>query len=365
MDGLKTLKSLMKVGLTAADPYRKIYENLPDRPLGRLLIVSLGKAASRMAEAAADFYQQDYEGFILTPRGYGRRIKGFQTFEGTHPVPSQLNVEITQKIMREVEGLHGGDMLLALISGGTSALLCAPEGVTLGQKIKETEALLKSGKPVRDINERRKDMSAVKGGKLADLARPARVKTLIISDVAGDDPLVVGSAPTGGGTVVLSADAMLGAIKGEAEAMGISVENFGQVEGEARAVAGLHAIKTLTYPGKRPHLIISGGETSVTVAGGGRGGRNTEYALALAMSLDRAEGIYALAIDTDGHDGTGPFAGAMVDPGTLVRAIEAGLIPEKSLKNNNSGGFFEAAGGLIETGPTLTNLNDLRMILLV
>ncbi|MEE8294931.1 MAG: MOFRL family protein, partial [Sphingomonadales bacterium] len=215
------------------------------------------------------------------------------------------------------------------------------------------------------INARRVEMSAVKGGKLAELAAPAEVVTLITSDVAGDDPAIVGSAPTGGGDVVLSADHMLAAVRGEALARGIAVTNLGQVTGEAREVALEHTNLVLRDDGARPHLIISGGETSVTVKGDGKGGRNTEYALALAIGLEGAPGIYGLAIDSDGHDGTGPFAGAQFDPHTLLRGVKKGLVHEKSLNNNDSGSFFKVVDGLIETGPTFTNLNDLRMILLV
>lgn len=355
----------MNVGLAAANPYRKTFENLPERPRGRLFILSVGKAAAPMAEAAADFYGEDFEGILYAPTGYGKRVEGLRVFEGTHPVPSTLNVEITERIMRRVQNLGEDDMLLALISGGTSSLLCAPYGFTLEEKIAETESLLKSGVPVETLNARRTDMSAVKGGKLAKLAHPAKVETLITSDVAGDDPKIVGSAPTGGGDIIISADHMLAAVKGEALALDISVTELGQITGEAREVALEHTHLALSGELERPHLILSGGETTVTVRGEGRGGRNTEYALALAIALEGAKGVYGLAVDTDGHDGTGPFAGGWFDPHTLLHGVEQGLIHEKSLNNNDSGSFFEAVNGLINTGPTFTNLNDLRMILLV
>lgn len=359
----------MNVGLAAADPYRKTFENLPPRPLvsggGRLFILSIGKAAAPMAQAAADFYGEGFGGLLYAPEDYGKLVKGLRVFEGTHPVPSKLNVEITAKIMRRVQALGGDDMLLTLISGGTSALLCAPYGFTLEEKIAETERLLKSGLGIETINARRIEMSAVKGGKLAALARPAKVVTLITSDVTGDDPKIVGSAPTGGGDIILTANHMLAAVKAEAEALGISVTDLGQIKGEAREVALEHTNLVLGDEGERPHLFLSGGETSVTVKGNGRGGRNTEYALALAIALEGANGVYGLAIDSDGFDGTGPFAGALFDPHTLLRGVEKGLVHEKSLNNNDSGSFFKAMDGLIETGPTFTNLNDLRMILLV
>lgn len=360
----------MNVGLATANPYRKTFENLPPRPRGVLYILSIGKAAAPMAQAAVDFYGDGFRGILYAPENYSKQVKGLRAFEGSHPVPSALNVEITAKIMRRVQALGEDDMLLALISGGTSSLLCAPFGFTLEEKIAETERLLKSGQPIEYINARRQDMSAIKGGKLAELAHPAKVVTLITSDVAGDDPAVVGSAPTGGGDIVLSADHMLESVKAEARALGISVTNLGQTTGEAREVALEHTSLVLGDKGDRPHLILSGGETTVTIKGEGqegqiKGGRNTEYALALAIALEGAKGIYGLAIDSDGHDGTGPFAGAHFDPHTLLRGVEKGLVHEKSLNNNDSGTFFKAVDGLIETGPTFTNLNDLRMILLV
>lgn len=360
-----TLKSLMECGLAAADPYPKILENLPQKPTGQLFILSVGKAATPMAKAASDFYRKGFAGILYAPKGYVKAVSGFKGYEGTHPVPSKKNVAITRQIMDKVAGLEKGDLFLALISGGTSALLCAPKGITLEDKIRETKTLLASGKPVSEINKRRKELSRVKGGKLAELAKPARVETLIVSDVAGDNPAVVGSAPTGGGKIALSADDMLAEIAQTAQKQGFSVTNLGQVEGEAREVAKDHAGLALGYYGPRPHLILSGGETSVTLKGKGTGGRNTEYGLALCLALKGAEGVYGLAVDTDGHDGTGPFAGAMFTPETLGRAGKKGLNPKKSLKNNDSGGFFKAADGLIITGQTLTNVNDLRMILLV
>ncbi len=355
----------MKTALEAADPHTAILENLPKTPGGRLFILSIGKAAAPMAEAAAGFYHDGFEGILYAPKGYGKTVPGFEPFEGTHPLPSQRNVEITKKIIAKIERLSKGDMLLALVSGGTSALLCAPLGVTLEEKIAESQRLLKSGLGMAEINARRTELSAVKGGKLAKIAHPARVETLIVSDVTGDDPKIVGSAPTGGGKIVLTADAMLKAVEKTAISKGISVSNLGQVDGEAKEVGEAHAALATGYYGARPHLILSGGETSVTVKGEGKGGRNTEYALSLCLALDDAEGIYGLAIDTDGHDGVGPSAGARFDPGALERASIKGLDAKLFLKNNDSGSFFEVCGGLIITGPTFTNLNDLRMVLLV
>jgi len=366
MNAENILHELMEVALKAADPHRATLENLPEAPTGKLLIVAVGKAATPMAGAAAEHYGKGFEGILLAPKGYVKEVPGFECFEGTHPLPSPENIQITERIMERVSTLGEGDMLLALISGGTSALLCAPLGVTLAEKIRITNELLKSGADISEINQVRKELSAVKGGKLAKMAGKATVVTLLVSDVAGDDPAVIGSAPTGGGKVILKSDDMLAAVTEAALAKGISVSNLGgAVAGEARDVAADHADIALGYYGKRPHLILSGGETSVTVKGEGKGGRNSEYALALVIELNGAAGIYALAIDTDGHDGTGPHAGARIMPDTLTRAVEAGLNPKKAIKNNDSATLFKALGGLVTTGPTFTNLNDLRMILMV
>jgi len=366
MNAEKILHELMNVALKAANPHRATLENLPEAPTGKLLIVAVGKAATPMAGAAAEHYGKGFEGILLAPKGYVEKVPGFECFEGSHPLPSDQNVRTTKRIMEKVSALGEGDMLLALISGGTSALLCAPISVTLEEKIRITNELLKSGADIAEINQVRKQLSAVKGGKLRDLAGKATVVTLLVSDVAGDDQAVIGSAPTGGGKVILKSDDMLAAVTEAALAKGVSVSNLGgDVAGEAREVAADHADIALGYYGKRPHLILSGGETSVTVTGKGAGGRNSEYALALAIELNGAAGIYALAIDTDGHDGTGPHAGALVTPDTSARAVEAGLNPKKTIKNNDSATLFKVLDGLVTTGPTFTNLNDLRMILMV
>lgn len=319
-----------------------------------------------MAQAASNFYRTRFEGLLLAPRGYVERVKGFKTFEGTHPLPSDQNVLVTQKIVEKVQRLEKNDMLLALISGGTSALLCLPKkGVTLSQKIEATQKLLNSGADMVTFNAKRKKLSAVKGGKLAKLASPASVKTLIVSDVPGDDPAIVGSAPTGGGKIILKADDMLITVATKAKKHGLSVTNLGgAVTGKSGKIAQIHA-KLASKIKNRPHLILSGGETSVTLTGQGQGGRNSHYALALAMALKGARDIYGLAIDTDGKDGTGPHAGAKIRPDTLMRAKEQKLNPEKCLKNNDSASFFKKLNDLIITGPTFTNLNDLRMILVM
>lgn len=366
MDPIKTLQALVDVGLAAADPYAPTQENLPKRPRGRLFILAVGKAASPMAEAASDHYGEGFEGILLAPGGYVKEVSGFEAFEGDHPLPSEQNVRFTKMIIERVKALGKGDMLLALISGGASALLCQPEGVGLTEKIRITNELLQSGAEIGEVNRTRAELSAVKAGKLQELAHPAAVEALLVSDVAGDDPAIIGSAPTGGGKIILKSGDMLAKVMEAARQMSISVSNLGgAVTGEARRVAADHAEVAFAFYGKRPHLILSGGETSVTVTGDGKGGSNSEYALALAIALNQAEGVYGLSLDTDGRDGTGPHAGAIVKPDTLARARKAGLDEKKSLKNNDSGTFFKVLGDVIATGPTFTNVNDLRMILMV
>ncbi|MEE8258312.1 MAG: DUF4147 domain-containing protein, partial [Sphingomonadales bacterium] len=350
-----------------ANPFPATLTNLPGRPVGALFILAVGKAAVPMAKAAAEGYGADFDGILLAPEGYMEKVRGFACFEGSHPLPSTVNVKATKKIAEKVLGLEEEDLFLALISGGTSALLCMPaKGVSLRRKIRLTGDLLASGKSIAQVNLARRKLSAIKGGQLKKLAFPADVVSLLLSDVAGDDTCVIGSAPTAGGKVIMNADVMLVEVQEQARQMGISVSNFGSaVTGEARLVARDHAEIAKNYYGKCPHLFLSGGETSVTVTGKGTGGRNSEYALALALALKGAKGIYGLSIDSDGIDGAGPHAGAWVKPDTLEAAGMAGLDATAALKNNDSGGFFTKLDDLITTGPTLTNLNDLRMILMV
>ncbi len=367
MDPIETLETLMHAGIKAANPFPATVINLPERPVGSLFILAVGKAAVPMAKAAAEGYGGDFDGILLAPEGYVENVRGFACLSGSHPLPSTANVNATKKIAEKVLGLEEEDMFLALISGGTSALLCLPaKGISLQRKIKLTKDLLASGKSIAQVNLARRKLSAIKGGKLKKLAFPADVVSLLLSDVAGDDTCVIGSAPTAGGKVIMNADDMLVEVQEQARQMGISVSNFGAaVNGKARLVARGHADIAKSYYGKCPHLFLSGGETSVTVTGKGTGGRNSEYALALALALKGAKGIYGLSIDSDGIDGTGPHAGAWVKPDTLEAADLAGLDPAAALERNDSGEFFKALDDLITTGPTLTNLNDLRMILMV
>ena len=367
MDPIETLEFLMRAGLKAANPFPTTLINLPEKPIGRLFVMAVGKAAVPMAKAVAEKYAGAFDGILLAPKGYLEQVRGFASLEGSHPLPSTANVRATTKIAEKVLELEEEDMFLALISGGTSALLCMPaKGVSLQRKIKLTQDLLASGKSITTINLARRKLSAIKGGQLKNLAFPADVVSLLMSDVAGDDSCVIGSAPTAGGRVIMNADAMLTGVQEAARQMGISVSNFGgAITGEAKKLARDHADIAISYYGKCPHLFLSGGETSVKVKGYGKGGRNSEYALALALALKGAQGVYGLAIDSDGIDGAGPHAGALVKPDTLEAAALAGLDAKAALDNNDSGSFFGQLDDLVTTGPTMTNLNDLRMILMV
>ncbi|MCH7864593.1 MAG: glycerate kinase, partial [Proteobacteria bacterium] len=331
-------------------------------------------------------------------------------------VPDKRGVEAARRILELVQGLGPDDLLLALISGGGSALLSAPAGgLTLGDKQELNEALLRSGATISEMNCVRKHLSAIKGGRLAAAAQPARVVSLLISDVPGDDPAVIGSGPTVADptttaealaviekygievsehvttfleseeaetpkpgdpafdnteTIIIARPrGSLDAAAGAAEQAGLTPSVLGDaIEGEARAVAREQAKLALATaqgdgPVAAPGVLLSGGEVTVTLTGSGRGGPNTEYLLALALALDGAEGIYAMACDTDGIDGSEDNAGAVIGPDTLSRARDQGLNAEAFLENNDAYSFFEALGDLVVTGPTLTNVNDFRAII--
>jgi hydroxypyruvate reductase len=313
--------------------------------------------------------------------------------EAGHPTPDRNSVGAGEAALALARALGPGDLLLAVLSGGGSSLLALPApGVGLEEKQAVTRALLAAGASIGEINIVRKHLSAIKGGRLAAAAAPARVETWILSDVPDDDPALVASGPTlpdrstveearavltrcgiaapplaesplvepGAVRILATADDALGAAAEEARARGYAVTSLGQLEGEARALGHSHA--ALAYPSPR-RAILSGGETTVTVRQpGGRGGRNLEYLLGLAIALNGASGVSAIAADTDGIDGTGPAAGAMLFPDTLARAQALGLDPADHLDRNDASSFFEAIGDLVVTGPTFTNVNDFRAI---
>jgi len=408
------LRSLFDRAVAVADPMRVIAPHLPERPCGRVVVIGAGKASARMAEAV-EVAWGPCEGIVITRYGHARPCRGIEIVEAAHPVPDTAGLAATGRILALLERLGPGDLVLALISGGASALLVAPaEGVTLAEKQAVNAALLASGAPIQAMNTVRKHLSRVKGGQLAAAAHPARMLTLMISDVPGDDPAVIGSGPTVGETstpadarailarwhiavpdsvstalmrtsgVLAPDDARLARVENRviaaparslvaaadlARDAGCSVEILGdRIEGEAREVAEAHAALALArQAGKAagPLVLLSGGELTVTRRGNGVGGPNAEYALALAIALRGAPGIHAIACDTDGVDGAAEVAGALIGPGTLAAARAAGRDPAEALAANDAHGFFAAVGGQVVTGPTLTNVNDFRAILIL
>ena len=410
------LRRLFDRAVAVADPMQSLAAYLPDRPAGRLVVIGAGKASARMAEAVETAWGP-CEGLVITRYGYGRPCRGIEIVEAAHPVPDEAGLRATARMLRLIEGLGEDDMVLALISGGASALLVQPAGaVTLAEKQAVNAALLASGAPIGQMNVLRKHLSRVKGGQLAAAAYPAHMLALMISDVPGDDPGMIGSGPTVG-EASTSADALaiaerfgitlpkaaqavlagqsgvvplddprldrvenviyaapsqsLAAAAEMARAEGIEVRNLGdELEGEARDIARAHAAQALEVqaclaPGVAPVLLLSGGELTVTRRGSGVGGPNAEYALALAIALNGAPDIHAIACDTDGVDGAAEVAGAMSGPDTLARARAAGIDPCAALADNDAHTFFAALGDQVITGPTLTNVNDFRGVLIV
>lgn len=385
------LTALFDAAVAAADPSRCLPAHLasllpPHRSRnGRTIVVGAGKAAAAMARTVEQHWPGPLEGFVVTRHGYGLPCERIEVMEAAHPVPDGASVAAAERALKLVSGLTADDLVLALISGGGSSLLALPApGVTLAAKQAATRELLRSGAPIHEINAVRKRMSAIKGGKLAAAAMPARVVTLAISDVPGDDPAVIASGPTVPAPgdpgfercearVVAGGMGSLQAAAQAATAAGITPLILGdRIEGEAREVAKVMAGIAIScaetgLPAKPPCVLLSGGETTVTVTGGGRGGRNTEFLLALALALRGHPGISAIACDTDGIDGSEDNAGAVVMPDTLARAGAAGLDARAFLADNDAYGFFAALGGggdLVVTGPTRTNVNDFRAILI-
>jgi hydroxypyruvate reductase len=408
------LRALFDRAVEVADPMRSLAEHLPPKPSGRVVVVGAGKASARMAEAVEAVWGP-CEGLVITRYGHARPCRGIEVVEAAHPVPDEAGAGATRRMLALLEGLREGDFVLALISGGASSLLVAPApGVSLADKQAVNAALLASGAPISAMNTVRKHLSRVKGGQLAAAAFPARLLALCISDVPGDDPAVIGSGPTvpeastpsealalldrwvpGGHDAVRSALSgparvvqpgdprlalaetrvvaapaqSLAAAASLAREAGCVVHLLGDsVEGEARDVAVRMAGEALSWqrsmaPGSRPALLLSGGELTVTRRGRGVGGPNAEFVLALALALDRAPGVHAIACDTDGVDGAAEVAGAIVAPETLDRARVAGVDAAAALVENDAHRFFGAIGDQVVTGPTLTNVNDFRAIL--
>ncbi len=409
------LRSLFERAVEVADPIRSLAAFLPEKPKGRLIVIGAGKASARMAEAVEAAWGP-CEGLVITRYGYGRPCTGIEIVEAAHPVPDEAGAVATRRMLELVEGLGEDDFVLALISGGASALLSAPTApVTLAEKQAVNEALLASGAPIGQMNIVRKHLSDVKGGQLAAATYPAQILSLLISDVPGDDPAFIGSGPTvgdassiadarsvldewkidvpasvrsvlAGKSGVLPNDARelqkaesvifaapsqsLDAASELAREQGCTVEILGDaLEGEARDVARSHAEAAKARQSgmaqdDKPLLLLSGGELTVTRRGDGVGGPNAEYALALAIALEGKKGIHAIACDTDGVDGAAEVAGAIVGPDTLDRALAKGAAPDEYLARNDAHTFFAGIGDQVIPGPTLTNVNDFRAILI-
>jgi hydroxypyruvate reductase len=413
------LDELFRKAVAAAHPSTCLPPHLPPPGSGRLIVLAAGKAAGAMTEAVEAAYaglpSDRLAGVAVARRGYGRPTRVIAMIEAGHPIPDAAGLDAARRALELADGAGPDDRVLVLLSGGASANWIAPvDGVSLADKQAVTRALLRAGAPIGEINAVRKHLSRIKGGRLALRAHPAPVVTLAISDVPGDDPAVIGSGPTVPDPSTLAdaravvaryrlslpeavtralaepanetpkpgdpvfaagvfkliarpADA-LRAAEAAARAAGYRPVLLGdRVEGEARAVAAEHAALALKLKAEGGRAaILSGGELTVTIRGQGRGGPNQEYALALALALEGAAGIAALAADTDGTDGGGGAAddpaGAAVDPSTLTRATALGLDPAAFLADNDSTGFFARLGDLVRTGPTCTNVNDFRAI---
>jgi hydroxypyruvate reductase len=364
------LRGVFAAGVAAADPALVLARHLPAPVAGRNVVVGAGKAAASMAAALeAAWGDAAFEGVVVTRYGHAVPTRRIAVIEAAHPVPDANSERGARALMAAVAGLTPDDQVVALMSGGASSLLVLPvEGITLEDKMFLNKALLESGAPIGTMNRIRKALSGIKGGKLASAAHPARLVTLAISDVPGDDPAVIGSGPTyhrGADYQLIATPAMaLEAAAAFARSRGVNVKSLGDaIEGEAAEVGREMAAAALRETG--PMLLLSGGETTVTIGREtpGRGGRNTEFLLSLAVALEGATNIYAIAGDSDGIDGTETAAGAIIAPDTIARARAAGLDPASMLKAHDSYSLFSNLGDLIVTGPTLTNVNDIRAIL--
>ena len=416
MTPVELLKSMFQAAVDAALPSICVPAHLPPRPKGRTVIIGAGKASGAMAKALEDAWEGPLEGLVVTRYGYRVPTKGLEVVEAAHPVPDAAGRDAAKRIFELVQGLNKDDLVLCLISGGGSALLALPaEGVSLEDKQAVNKALLKSGATISEMNAVRKHLSAIKGGRLAAAASPAKVVALMISDVPGDDPSIIASGPTvpdpstnrdalgiiekykidvpisvlnrlktGDETpkpgdprlagveniMIATPQASLEAAAAVARKAGVKPVILGDsIEGESRDVALVHAgiarqCAMRGQPEVPPCVLVSGGETTITLKGRGKGGRNTEFLLALAIALDRMPGIHALAGDTDGIDGSEDNAGAIVTPDTLLRAEAAGLNAKAMLTDNDPWTFFNGIGDLLVTGPTLTNVNDFRAVLI-
>ncbi len=369
------LRILFDAAIAAASPAACVPLWLEDKPAGNVIIVGAGKAAASMALVLEQQWAAPLDGLVIVPYGHGADCEHIEVVEAAHPVPDENGVAATRRILEKVGKLSADDTVVCLLSGGGSSLLCAPApGITLAEKQARTTVLLNSGAAIHEINAARKELSAVKGGKLAAACAPANVITLIISDVPGNDPSVVASGPTvvdiaaaleNDVRILATSDDALQAAALRALELDVTPYLLGDLAGDARELAEEHARLAIDIaagrgPVEPPCVILSGGETTVRVSGDGRGGRNGEYGLALAIALNGHDRISALAADTDGIDGGGDNAGCRVLPDTLQRSPHDALALQA---NNDSYAFFDALGDLVFTGPTRTNVNDFRAIL--
>ncbi len=418
MDPRPFLRALFDAAVAAADPMKTIAAHLPPAPKGRTVVIGAGKASAEMARALEAHWSTPLSGLVVTRYGYGAATAGITIVEASHPVPDQAGADAAERMLDTVRGLGADDLVLALISGGGSALLPMPLApLTLADKQAVNRALLASGATISEMNCVRRHLSAIKGGRLAAACAPARLVTLAISDIPGDAPGDVASGPTvadpttcadalaivaryaiavpdavravlesGAGEtpkpgdprlppyayhLIATPQASLEAAAAVARAHGITPHILSDsLEGESRdmgvVMAGIaRQVARRGQPFTRPCVLLSGGETTVTVRGGGRGGRNVEFLLSLAIALQGEAGVFALAGDTDGVDGAEEVAGAVVTPDTLTRAFALGIKPVESLVANDGHGFFGALGDSVVTGPTLTNVNDFRAVLVM
>ena len=412
------LERLYHRAVDAAQPRHAIAANLPAPPKGRTIVIGAGKASAQMAQAFEEAWPHPIDkGLVVTRYGYAVPCERIEIVEAAHPVPDIAGYLAARRLLETVSGLSHDDLVVALISGGGSALLPQPaHGLSFEDEQAVNEVLLASGAPISVMNVIRNELSAIKGGRLAATAAPARVATLIVSDIPGDDPSLVASGPTvpmassraearhlaslyrlklpepaeellasdedpsptpadsrfshNSVRIIASAALSLDAAATEARASGLTPHILSDaIEGEARDVAGVHAaiareIRGRNRPFEKPAILLSGGETTVTIRGQGRGGRNAEFLLAFALAIEGQEGISALAADTDGIDGAGDNAGAYCDGTTAARMRSAGIDPRAALANNDAYNAFRAVGGLFVTDPTGTNVNDFRAIII-
>jgi glycerate 2-kinase len=411
------LRRLFDAAIASAQPALCIPPHLPKAPKGRLIVIGAGKACAAMAQAVEKNWPGELSGLVVTRYGYAVPCQRIEIVEAAHPVPDAAGMQAAQRMLKLVSGLSEDDLVLCLISGGGSALLPLPApGLTLEMKQTVSKSLLKSGATISEMNCVRRHLSAIKGGRLGAACHPAAVLTLLISDVPGDRPIDIASGPTVGDPTT-SADALgivrrygielpaevrdvlesgrgesikpgdprlaratvrtiatpqmaLEAAAAVAREAGFAVHILSDaIEGEARDVGKVLAgitqqVVNHGQPFEAPCILLSGGETTVTVRGNGRGGRNVEFLLSLAIALDGLPGVYALAGDTDGVDGQEEIAGARIGPETMARAWAKGFSPKDVLAANDAHSFFTALGDSVVTGPTLTNVNDFRAILI-